>query len=156
MSSGLAAWTWALLVSVVATAVVPGLVYLAVPLFLMVVVRAVHEQIVSFLTGGRSSPRIEQSGSSDHPVVRVEPAERSTAPVEADVPCPVCRDPIRERAVICPRCRTLCHEECWHYAGKCPRYGCTKVPQRPDRARRALADDVWGKLAEAIRRRWRR
>ena len=41
-----------------------------------------------------------------------------------DVRCPVCGEVIADAAVLCRRCHTPHHRECWEYFGACTVYGC--------------------------------
>jgi hypothetical protein len=38
--------------------------------------------------------------------------------------CPVCAAPLAEGVVLCDKCRTPHHEECWKYVGQCSTYAC--------------------------------
>jgi hypothetical protein len=38
--------------------------------------------------------------------------------------CGVCGSGMSSRIVLCPRCGTPHHEECWTYAGGCSTYAC--------------------------------
>lgn len=44
-------------------------------------------------------------------------------PVE-ETECQVCGDPLREKIVYCPKCKTPHHLDCWQYFGSCAIYGC--------------------------------
>jgi len=41
--------------------------------------------------------------------------------------CQVCGSPMEEGVVLCSRCRTPHHEECWIYNGTCSTYGCREI-----------------------------
>lgn len=41
--------------------------------------------------------------------------------------CQVCGSPMEEAVVLCARCRTPHHEECWTYNGVCSTYGCREI-----------------------------
>lgn len=43
---------------------------------------------------------------------------------DGPVICKVCGDDLDHEVVICRRCRTPHHRECWHYYGACSTYGC--------------------------------
>lgn len=49
----------------------------------------------------------------------------------AAIRCEICGEPIEERAVedlvICLKCHTIHHRDCWTYNGGCPIYGCDSV-----------------------------
>jgi hypothetical protein len=38
--------------------------------------------------------------------------------------CPVCAASLAEGVVLCDKCRTPHHEECWKYVGQCSTYAC--------------------------------
>ena len=38
--------------------------------------------------------------------------------------CQVCGEEITEDMVVCRRCKTPHHRDCWHYFGRCSTYGC--------------------------------
>lgn len=38
--------------------------------------------------------------------------------------CPVCGTELRGRTLTCDGCRTVHHDECWTYMGRCSTYGC--------------------------------
>lgn len=48
--------------------------------------------------------------------------------------CPVCRQPMVESTVVCCRCSTPCHNDCWRYNGRCPVYACKGDRADPARA----------------------
>jgi hypothetical protein len=56
--------------------------------------------------------------------------------------CQICGEAIGAEAVLCRRCRTPHHEECWKYYGACSTYGCREThylrprPKRYARLRR--------------------
>jgi hypothetical protein len=41
--------------------------------------------------------------------------------------CKVCGDEIHEQMVVCRRCKTPHHEDCWHYTGACSVFGCRET-----------------------------
>jgi hypothetical protein len=41
--------------------------------------------------------------------------------------CPVCGEAMTARVVVCARCRTPHHAECWAYVGQCSTYGCREI-----------------------------
>lgn len=54
----------------------------------------------------------------------IEFEEQSTAqPIDAAM-CQVCGDSIESEMVICRRCKTPHHHDCWNYFGRCSTYGC--------------------------------
>lgn len=48
------------------------------------------------------------------------------AVVEAVI-CQICGDAITSDAVVCSRCRTPHHRDCWQYYGACSTYGCRET-----------------------------
>jgi hypothetical protein len=67
--------------------------------------------------------------------------DANAQPVESST-CQICGDQIGDDMVICRRCKTPHHRDCWHYFGRCSTYGCGEsrfyLPQtapvlRPDR-----------------------
>ncbi len=53
-------------------------------------------------------------------------AEGEAQPVEDPI-CKVCGEPIDHDMVICRRCRTPHHLDCWQYVGKCSVFGCDET-----------------------------
>jgi hypothetical protein len=53
--------------------------------------------------------------------------------------CLVCGEGVTAEMVICRRCQTPHHKECWHYYGSCTTYGCGETrydePRLPAAAR---------------------
>ncbi|MCA9263574.1 MAG: hypothetical protein KDA60_06980 [Planctomycetales bacterium] len=47
-----------------------------------------------------------------------------------DATCQVCGDGIHQNAVLCRRCHTPHHQECWEYYGACSTYGCRETQYR--------------------------
>jgi hypothetical protein len=41
-----------------------------------------------------------------------------------DARCAVCRENLVHELVVCRRCNTPHHRECWEYGGGCSTYGC--------------------------------
>jgi hypothetical protein len=41
--------------------------------------------------------------------------------------CQVCGSPMTDGIVLCARCKTPHHEECWRYAGECSTYACQET-----------------------------
>jgi hypothetical protein len=41
--------------------------------------------------------------------------------------CQVCGSVMDTRVVLCSKCRTPHHEECWSYTGTCSTYGCGEI-----------------------------
>lgn len=60
-------------------------------------------------------------------VVVLGVAHDDPAPVR-QAACPVCACPIEADPVICPRCSTPHHADCWEYSGGCAIFGCTRAP----------------------------
>ena len=50
---------------------------------------------------------------------RVEPASGGE--------CQICGSPMEAGVVLCAKCRTHHHEECWTYNGACSTYGCREI-----------------------------
>lgn len=65
--------------------------------------------------------------------------DSNAQPIESPV-CQVCGEEIDSDMVVCRRCKTPHHRDCWHYFGRCSTYGCgetrayTPKPGRPLRA----------------------
>lgn len=74
--------------------------------------------------------------------------------------CVVCRNELPADPVLCPRCETPHHADCWEYLGGCAIYGCLKrdpVPARPaavwrpgERARGALFGALLGYVVTGV------
>ena len=65
--------------------------------------------------------------------------------------CPVCGCLAEEQLVVCEKCETVHHRDCWEYAGGCAIFGCRLSDRRlqvMNRAGKVLAEDLdkWGKL----------
>lgn len=41
--------------------------------------------------------------------------------------CKICGEEIREQMVVCRRCKTPHHQECWEYSGACSVFGCRET-----------------------------
>ncbi len=65
--------------------------------------------------------------------IRVVSATGSAAGVEI---CQVCGEGLGDRRVVCARCLTPHHEDCWTYVGTCSVYACRSRDRRADPARR--------------------
>ncbi len=50
-----------------------------------------------------------------------------TPQVLENVHCQMCGDTILEDMVVCTRCKTPHHGDCWHYVGRCSTYGCAET-----------------------------
>ena len=50
--------------------------------------------------------------------------EQATLPKPTEIICKVCGAPITSNKVICRRCKTPHHRDCWEYFGSCSTYGC--------------------------------
>lgn len=66
----------------------------------------------------------DQSQSSRESGVAFMQSDR--AQIVADAKCPVCSE-ILVTMVVCKRCRTPHHEDCWNYYGGCSVYGCRET-----------------------------
>jgi hypothetical protein len=53
------------------------------------------------------------------------------------VVCKVCGDEIHEQMVVCRRCKTPHHLDCWEYTGACSVYGCRESRYMPPHAGQA-------------------
>jgi hypothetical protein len=53
--------------------------------------------------------------------------ENSLATLDTEIICKVCGDAIAGEMVLCRRCRTPHHHECWEYYGSCAIYGCLET-----------------------------
>jgi len=58
------------------------------------------------------------------------------------VRCPVCATAVEHDEVVCPRCQTPHHRECWEYTGGCAIFGCDGLRWRPSRAPAALTAEA--------------
>jgi len=54
----------------------------------------------------------------------IEFEEQSTAQPVDSAMCQVCGDSIESDMIICRRCKTPHHQDCWNYFGRCSTYGC--------------------------------
>jgi hypothetical protein len=54
----------------------------------------------------------------------IEFEEQSTAQPIDSAMCQVCGESIESEMVICRRCKTPHHHDCWNYFGRCSTYGC--------------------------------
>lgn len=85
---------------------------------------ALHEAALGLSPEGAKSaaapPALPAAGQSIAPQV-IEVAQ-------AD--CPVCGEKTARDAVICIRCQSPHHRECWRYNGKCSTYGCGELQYR--------------------------
>jgi hypothetical protein len=62
--------------------------------------------------------------------------DQASPPLE-HLECSVCGEEIDEDLVLCRRCKTPHHRECWLYAGRCSTFGCGETTfQEPRRGRR--------------------
>ena len=55
----------------------------------------------------------------------------ATSSLSENVRCPVCASAVDFDAVVCPRCSTPHHRECWQYIGGCAIFGCDDLRWRP-------------------------
>lgn len=53
--------------------------------------------------------------------------EETAAPLLQDVTCQVCGESVVVEMVICRRCKTPHHMDCWQYYGACSTYGCRET-----------------------------
>ncbi len=64
--------------------------------------------------------------------------------------CPHCKRGIEagQTIVLCPRCKTVHHEDCWYNAGGCGRVGCRGVASaRPQSPQASLAQAAKGRAS---------
>jgi hypothetical protein len=61
------------------------------------------------------------------PPRRPAPVAESPVVFLAGGECQVCGWAMEERVVLCAKCRTPHHEECWTYNGSCSTYGCREI-----------------------------
>ena len=61
------------------------------------------------------------------PPRRPAPVAESPVVFLAGGECQVCGSAMEERVVLCAKCRTPHHEECWTYNGSCSTYGCREI-----------------------------
>ena len=59
-----------------------------------------------------------------HPAHRPAVALPARRPMAPGARCPVCATGLERAVVVCARCETPHHRECWTYEGKCAIYGC--------------------------------
>ena len=57
-------------------------------------------------------------------ITGIEYIEDTSAPDLTDAICQVCGEPMDTDVVLCKRCRTPHHRDCWEYYGSCSTYGC--------------------------------
>jgi hypothetical protein len=72
----------------------------------------------------------------------IELVEHSHALPPNEIVCQVCGEPITSDKVICRRCKTPHHQDCWEYYGSCSTYGCPEssylvATPKPKAARRS-------------------
>ena len=82
----------------------------------------------------------DQMAMVDEPGIEFVETAQKTEPVEAV--CQVCGDKIVSAAVLCRRCRTPHHEDCWRYNGACSIYGCQETKFIPDKSARGAPPPV--------------
>lgn len=56
---------------------------------------------------------------------------KQTEPMEAEAICQICGDAITHQRVLCRRCKTPHHLDCWEYYGACSTYGCLETRHTP-------------------------
>jgi hypothetical protein len=66
----------------------------------------------------------DQSQSSRE--MGIDFTQSNQAQIVADAKCPVCSE-VLVTMVVCKRCRTPHHEDCWNYYGGCSVYGCRET-----------------------------
>lgn len=54
----------------------------------------------------------------------IEFVESDEAQIIDDAQCAICRDSLTHEIVVCRRCNTPHHRDCWEYSGGCSTYGC--------------------------------
>jgi hypothetical protein len=57
----------------------------------------------------------------------IEFVETSAPVIVEDAKCCICGETMQRDIVLCRRCKTPHHRECWEYAGQCSTYGCREV-----------------------------
>jgi hypothetical protein len=57
----------------------------------------------------------------------IEFEDASTAQLIDSAICQVCGESIENDMVICRRCKTPHHHDCWNYFGRCSTYGCGEI-----------------------------
>lgn len=50
-----------------------------------------------------------------------------TEPMDEEAICQVCGEPVTQQRVLCRRCKTPHHLDCWEYCGSCSTYGCQET-----------------------------
>lgn len=57
----------------------------------------------------------------------IEFVEEDQVQLLEDAKCAICGESLAQQVVICRRCRTPHHRDCWEYAGSCSTYGCRET-----------------------------
>lgn len=87
--------------------------------------RPVHEDPalvgVVLLANRIAELALQSLGVTPDEEVRVIAISHAPAPGAS---CQVCGDPLGEQPVLCTRCRTPHHRECWEYVGGCSTFAC--------------------------------
>jgi len=105
----------------------------------------------------RPGRELRQAGPASHrrsrdlrlPTPRVErPGELQTmrvpkARLPLDARCGICSDELQDPVVVCRRCETPMHRQCWSFTGGCATYGCGPVPPELDED---LSGDISGEV----------
>ena len=55
------------------------------------------------------------------------PAATAAAQIRPGGECQICGSAMEERIVLCAKCRTPHHEECWTFNGSCSTYACKEI-----------------------------
>jgi hypothetical protein len=75
----------------------------------------------------------------------IEFVEELGATILDDAECRICGEKLIRDIVLCRRCKTPHHRDCWEYAGTCAVYGCREtkyhMPSRPAAIDRAEQED---------------
>jgi hypothetical protein len=57
----------------------------------------------------------------------IEFVEQPEPPKATEVICQICGEPVTSDMVLCRRCKTPHHRDCWQYYGACSTYGCRET-----------------------------
>jgi hypothetical protein len=72
--------------------------------------------------------------------IGIEFLDHGSAQIINDATCQVCGDGIEEEMVVCCRCKTPHHQDCWQYYGACSTYGCQETRFCAPRAAESTPD----------------
>lgn len=67
----------------------------------------------------------------------IEFVKMSAPPKLTEAICQICGETIEADVVLCRRCKTPHHRECWEYYGACSTYGCMEQQYRRPESKRA-------------------